>query len=138
MKAITIWQPWASLLLLGVKIDETRSWPTGYRGHIVIHAAKKPVGEVLPFLPEETLAEIRRHIPDPEALPVGAAIGMADLIACREIDDSFRDMRSPAQLLLGNYTDGMFAWEMAPLMTLAAPIPCRGAQGLWEWRPPHG
>lgn len=39
MKAITIWQPWASLIACGVKQYETRSWPTKYRGPIAIHAA---------------------------------------------------------------------------------------------------
>lgn len=137
MKAITVWQPWASLLMMGVKADETRSWPTYYRGHVVIHAAKKPVADVLSSLPEETVAEIRRHIPHPEALPVGAALGICELTACRQIDDSFREMRAPEQLLLGNYTDGAYAWEMVPLLELSEPAPCRGAQGLWEWRGPR-
>lgn len=39
MKALTIWQPWASLLACGAKRYETRSWPTRYRGPIAIHAA---------------------------------------------------------------------------------------------------
>jgi hypothetical protein len=41
MKAITIWQPWASLIAIGAKQYETRSWETKYRGPIAIHAAKK-------------------------------------------------------------------------------------------------
>ena len=41
MKAITIWQPWASLIACGAKKYETRSWPTKYRGPIAIHAAAK-------------------------------------------------------------------------------------------------
>lgn len=41
MKAITIWQPWASLLACGAKQYETRSWATKYRGPIAIHAAMK-------------------------------------------------------------------------------------------------
>ncbi len=43
MKALTLWQPWASLVALGVKTIETRSWSTTYRGPLAIHAAaKKP------------------------------------------------------------------------------------------------
>ena len=43
MKAITIHQPWASLIAHGVKTIETRSWRTHYRGRIAIHAAaRKP------------------------------------------------------------------------------------------------
>ena len=40
MKAITVWQPWATLLGTGQKHNETRSWRTNYRGEILIHAAK--------------------------------------------------------------------------------------------------
>ena len=43
MKALTIWQPWASLLVSGQKKYETRSWATAYRGPIAIHAAMRPV-----------------------------------------------------------------------------------------------
>ena len=42
VKAITIWQPWASLVAVGAKTMETRSWPTKYRGPIAIHAAQRP------------------------------------------------------------------------------------------------
>lgn len=43
MKALTLWQPWASLLACGAKKYETRGWETKYRGPIAIHAAiKKP------------------------------------------------------------------------------------------------
>lgn len=41
MKAITLWQPWATLLACGSKIYETRSWATNYTGPIAIHAAAK-------------------------------------------------------------------------------------------------
>ena len=40
MKAITVHQPWASLLTLGYKGYETRSWATSYRGPILIHAGR--------------------------------------------------------------------------------------------------
>ncbi len=41
MKAITLWQPWATLVALGVKTIETRSWTTAYRGPLAIHAAAR-------------------------------------------------------------------------------------------------
>jgi hypothetical protein len=40
MKALTLTQPWASLVAIGAKRIETRSWSTKYRGPIAIHAAK--------------------------------------------------------------------------------------------------
>lgn len=41
IKALTIRQPWAQLIALGVKTIETRSWSTRYRGPLAIHAAAK-------------------------------------------------------------------------------------------------
>jgi len=47
MKAITLYQPWASLLAIGPKKHETRSWKTKHRGWIAIHAAKRFDGLVM-------------------------------------------------------------------------------------------
>jgi hypothetical protein len=41
MKAVSLWQPFASLIYTGAKKIETRSWPTNYRGPLAIHAARK-------------------------------------------------------------------------------------------------
>ena len=53
MKAISLWQPWASLCVLpgpngrAVKTIETRSWPTKYRGPLAVHAAKREPDQAL-------------------------------------------------------------------------------------------
>lgn len=41
MRALTLHQPWASLIAIGEKTIETRSWSTQYRGPLAIHAAKR-------------------------------------------------------------------------------------------------
>ena len=41
MRAISLWQPWATAIAVGVKQIETRHWKTDYRGPIAIHAAKR-------------------------------------------------------------------------------------------------
>lgn len=41
MKVISLLQPWASLVILGHKKIETRSWNTKYRGDLLIHASKR-------------------------------------------------------------------------------------------------
>lgn len=58
MKAITIWQPWAEFIAAGVKHNETRSWATKYRGPIAIHAAVKPIRQVVPLLSEKAFEAI--------------------------------------------------------------------------------
>lgn len=101
MKAITIWQPWASLLAHRVKLHETRSWETAYRGPIAIHAAAVKVPQVLKrCFPEEkdrtmffdavtkglhecyTTEEIVHIL---EELPTGSVIATANLVGCHKI-----------------------------------------------------
>ena len=41
MKAVSLWQPWASLIVHGIKGVETRGYPTNVRGRVAIHATKK-------------------------------------------------------------------------------------------------
>ncbi len=60
MKAITIWQPWASLIACGAKKYETRSWATNYRGPIAIHAARLNPIKLLADIPNEMLLEMNK------------------------------------------------------------------------------
>ena len=91
MKAITILQPWASLIACGAKKIETRGWKTSYRGPIAIHAGKSwtiftrnltyrgPFYDALWKTNEERkLSPYERT----ELLPVGSVIAIADLVDC--------------------------------------------------------
>ena len=85
MKAITTWQPWASLLARGAKKYETRSWETKYRGPIAIHAAQKPFNtdsyldrELYPFADALGLPDIYSF----NKLPYGAVVAVANLVNC--------------------------------------------------------
>lgn len=40
-KALSLWEPWASLVVWGLKLVETRSWQTRYRGRLWIHATQR-------------------------------------------------------------------------------------------------
>ena len=88
MKAITIWQPWASLIAIGAKQYETRSWETKYRGPIAIHAAKKDPCK-MPILvePFETVLneELEKAGQAFSLLPTGRIIATAELVNCWRI-----------------------------------------------------
>lgn len=85
MKALTIWQPWASLIACGAKQYETRSWATKYRGPIAIHAAMKDPCK-LPLLGKEALEQaVREEIdagrcPEWYFMPRGKIIATAELV----------------------------------------------------------
>lgn len=93
MKAITIWQPWASLLACGAKKYETRSRPISYRGPIAIHAAaRKCDTSSLPASTVHAMIQALRPVTEKQAktamyipldlLPRGAVIATAELVNC--------------------------------------------------------
>jgi len=140
MKAITVWQPWASLQVIGQKKYETRRWATSYRGPIAIHAAKRSVRRTIDALAEgdlgETLALFERLFPGPGELvqlSTGAIVGKAILTRCNLIDEAFVAKLTPQERALGDFTLGRYAWEFQELVSVTPPIPAKGMQGLWEW-----
>ena len=104
MKAITVRQPWASLIAAGVKTIETRSWRTDYRGPIAIHAG--------------------RHRPDPQLVAAARPYLPTGSIEDTDIAD---------QLPFGDFTDGRYGWLLEGVQALHAPVLVKGKQGLWEW-----
>ncbi len=141
MKALTLWQPWASLIAWGEKQYETRSWPTTYRGHLAIHASKNDDGwEVCQFNSFYQQALERAGIPHFDNLPLGMILCIVDLVdvqQVREVDRGviFGKMLDQKEENFGDYSHGRYAWKLENVRVLFEPIPCRGYQGLWDWNP---
>lgn len=139
MKALTIWQPWASMAAVGIKEYETRGYPTNYRGAIAIHAGKKSVSEVWSTYLDGRSREVicrRLSLTDQtglEVFPLGCVLATANLVDCIKITPEFIATLSPDELALGDYTIGRYAWRLADVKSFPDPIPARGQQGLWEW-----
>ncbi len=135
MKAITLYQPWASAVALGLKQFETRSWSTGYRGPILIHAGKKIDWVLL----QAILIRVRALAPDrakelaEHSTILGAIVAVAHLDACWATDriDDYGCV-SELERCCGDFSPGRFAWLLEDVIRLADPIPCRGSQGLWD------
>lgn len=164
MKAITIWQPWASLIACGAKKYETRGWATSYRGSIAIHAALRSeisaeTKEALTSIPLETLADMKKVFRcEWGELPKGAVIATAKLvnvwaiiydldrgISGRLITPERRLDRRNAFIVpteqeqaFGDWAPGRFAWELADVKILDASVRAKGQQGLWNWEPKEG
>ena len=141
MKALTIWQPWASLLACGAKRFETRSWATSYRGPIAIHAAKKNVSDVLCILPVSLARKMKESIgTELKELPTGAVIATAELVNVWNIAyhpgtyiPRLGDYFVPEKERdFGDWTPGRFAWEFSN-MKLITPVSAKGKQGLWNF-----
>jgi len=152
MKAITLTQPWASLVVVGAKRIETRSWSTSFRGQIAIHAAKAFPGEAKRLcesrllcrafgwpaspssLSQEWLDDNAARI---KALPLGCVLATANLVNCVETEAILRYVQpfSEQEEAFGNYGPKRFGFLLENVIQLAAPWPVRGSLGLWDWEP---
>lgn len=134
MRAISLWQPWASLWLTPSKIHETRHWPTPYRGLLAVHAAKRPIGEVSEEL--DTICFHQFGSQWRRALPRGALIGQVNLISCIETGSLFYEEVPPADrcddFYCGDFAPGRFAWLRKDPLKLARPVPFTGRQGFFN------
>jgi hypothetical protein len=120
MRAITLWQPWAQLIVTGAKRVETRHWPTNIRGVIAIHAAKRKL-DLTSF-----------H----GVLPLGAVVGTVELVDCIRIEELYgSEYDSPAERSYGDWSPGRYGWLLRNPVLFDAPVPARGSQGFWRWEP---
>ena len=128
MKAISLWQPWATAIVVGNKRIETRSWPTKYRGPLAIHAAKRWDKDQKEFASVEyTLRRL------PKRLPFGAIVAVAMLIDVRPTFVLLGEsLVSPIEKIYGDYGQGRWGWIFSEIYPLPEPIPFRGAQGLFN------
>jgi hypothetical protein len=124
--AISLHQPWASLIASGHKCFETRSWPTKYRGPIAIHAAKK--------IEEDPRLLKLLGIPASK-VPRGAIVAIADLADCVQMDAAFIAAQSDTERMCGDWSVGRWAWRLENVRTIE-PVAARGMQGLWQWEMP--
>lgn len=137
MKALTLTQPWASLVDNQAKKIETRSWYTSYRGPLVIHAAKGYPGWC-----KEAAAEpaFQRGLNDvhPRSLPLGAGLCVVNLVACVKTSQIYKlkeiGLRlSTDEITFGDFGEGRWAWALKYEYRLLPPVRVNGALGLWEW-----
>ncbi len=122
MKALSIRQPWADLIIRGEKRIENRKWKTNYRGHVLIHASK------LNKTYFDAAVYKINHIIDynyyPETPTSGGIIGQADLV---EIVTKSKDL----------FFEGPYGWVFENIKPLKF-YPCKGKLGLFKVNYPFG
>ena len=112
MKALSIMQPWAYLIVQGFKDIENRTWRTGFRGPVLIHAGKKFDGK------DDANDWDWPHIERPEDFDMGGIVGEAEIVDCVT--------RSASRWFEGPY--GFLIRNARPLPFR----PCRGMLGFFE------
>ncbi|MEV0174454.1 hypothetical protein AB0I00_25445 [Streptomyces sp. NPDC050803] len=117
VRALTLWQPWASCIAYGTKRIENRRWATDYRGWLLIHAGRTidPDARGVPLA--------RPFLLRPQ--PSSAVLGWARLDDCHT-DDGWCSLWS---------APGQWHWHLTDVRPLGSPVPCPGARGLWTPNP---
>ena len=128
MKALSIIQPWASLIATGIKDIENRTWRTNYRGEFLIHASAKRLPAGWTALTSEQYAAATRLVNpygkenDVKQLPVSAIIGKARLVDCV--------LNHPSVWA----EKGVWNWVLADVQLFSTPIlNVNGRLGFWEF-----
>lgn len=152
MWALTVWQPWASLIAIGAKPFEFRGWPAprAYRGErIAIHAGKRPVrrSEIQQLIitlqgdepwscaldREKALPFLERALQAPKALPMSAIVATAVLGTPRRDAELLTHFGGPV-LDSDRLEHSNWGWPLTDIIEMQPPVPATGAQGFWQWR----
>lgn len=142
MKVLSLLQPWATLVVIGAKKIETRSWNTKYRGPLLIHASKRKITL------DEGDAEFFEHlfniIPQEEyaSLPYGGIIGSVDLVDTEStielcsipeiIANNIKWEMTDQELSFGDFSAFRYGWLLKDPVQFKTPIPMKGSLSLWD------
>lgn len=126
MKAITIKQPFASLIVTGLKDVENRSWKTSFRGRVLVHAAKTPVKDGWSALNNEQMKKVSGHKDklywNGDGFPNGAIVGSVEIVDCVKNHPSI-------------WADkGLWNWVLANPVMFPEPVDgVKGKLSFWEY-----
>lgn len=131
MHALTIYQPWAALIMLGHKRVENRGWSTRIRGRFVVHAAtNRTTLRDLVASGEYARLQRRYRLPDPDRLPRGVALGTVELVDDLPLAD-YLDQHGPDPFALGPR-----CFLLARPALFPSPVTVAGRQKFWRWGEP--
>lgn len=139
---LTLYQPYASLVVMGHKRFETRAFKPRYRGRLLIHASSK-----IPDFVYKLDVPFHKYIKDISALPTGKILGevtMTDVYPTEawkngvldellEIPSTSQRDRAIEEWYFGDYSPGRFAWKLENPIAWQNPMPVGGQLNLWKY-----
>lgn len=147
MKALTLLQPWATLAIIGAKRVETRSWFAGYRGLLAVHASAGEGPELRALCDREPFraALSAEGYHGWQSLPRAAVLGVMRLADCRIILPAHYYQPGACwwtelpeqERAFGDFSPDRWGWVWEVAERFPAPIPAKGARGLWDWEDPQ-
>ena len=144
-KAISLTQPWASLMAIGAKKNETRSWYTNYRGWLAIHASKGFPADCRALCAQEPFAAALASAGYKSSmdLPRGSVVAVVRVLDCVRVEEYVRSIAPDDRLQFlsqeerfGDYSRGRYAYITADARRLKQPIPLIGSLSIWQMPKP--
>ena len=136
-KALTLWEPWATLVSFGYKHFETRSWGTNYRGTLYVHAAKRDPKKEKEFWKSAAGKRAAFLIGDEfiseNNWKLGYVIAKCQLTDVVQMTKENIRHFDQTEKMFGIYSPGRFAWKLEKVENILFPIPARGFQRLWKF-----
>ena len=118
MKALTLKQPWAELILQKKKKIELRKWNTNFRGEFFIHSSKIPDAKNMKKFGFENL-------------PNGFVVGKANLLEVKKYEND-KDFMRDKYLNLATKDFGRYGFVLKNVKRVK-PIPAKGQLNFWEF-----
>lgn len=129
MRVLTIKEPFATLISLGIKKTETRSWRTNYRGELFIHAGIKKIDYSYKCEDFKKIANKNNYD------KLGYIICKCKLVNCIEMTEEYIEEMKKNQYedyICGEYKVGRFAWILEDI-ELIEPLKAKGRLGIWNY-----
>ena len=147
---LSLHQPWATLVIQGHKLVETRNWPPPAKligRRIGVHATRKVTAHRVEQSPSEDWrgiiqeynAELEKRLSAnwERNIPTGAMLGTVLLTDRRRVTSQQELPQSRRELLFGEYSTGRWLWMLRDPQPFKEPIPTRGNRRIWWWQPPE-
>ena len=126
MKVLSIKEPFATLIKDNVKIYETRSWKTKYRGEIYIHAS-------LSLSKSENVEKANKYLKS--KIKPGYILCKCELLDCIPMTKEFIKYicNETNESDYGKYSEGRYAWKLKVIEVLNESISAKGKLGIWNY-----
>lgn len=130
MLGLSVWQPWASLIAVGAKRYETRSWrpPASLIGRRLAICSSRTEEGLLASAQDQALSRLCLRRLGRAPLPIGAVVAVVTVTGCIATTALAARRIGARERLAGDWSSGRYAWRLDDVRALAAPVPVSGSQ----------
>ncbi|MFA5849961.1 MAG: ASCH domain-containing protein [Bacteroidales bacterium] len=141
MKTLTVKQPWASLIVEGIKDIENRTWKTNFRGRVLIHSSARPVSGFynMALTPYQNAYVHSNNKLDAFKGVNGAIIGSVEIVDCVINHPSIWAEKSEGTFVGHTFVHKekdkvIWNWVLANPIKFPEPIPAKGKLSFWDYQ----